>query len=317
MQYAKTPVVATPSDFSYIAVVSEQSGGSLWLDVATNTPIDIRGDDVIQLTIAVSSDRDAPIRLIIGGPISRGISTCVGNGAHVTDSAWADRSTISPLDADSLMKYWRHRPSTGTLFGYERTYSESDASAQKWLDGQQFLTTNVVPAVPDSKQFDGDSDGVKSIDVKSATLQCSIDRTSIVANNKYVSAIREPDLVATAAEQAGEGPIQISYSTSVQFKQQMRRISNTFPDAAEHVQQDGVTRLVTYSGNWWIRNQAGSTGTAITGPVVTVEPTDRQNWRTYSRLLAGFFASVTIAILTLLVTAIVKRIEGDSAAQAP
>lgn len=288
--WLSSPLRVHVQNAPFVALISDQVGGSTWLNVTTAGPVDLSSaDGRVELNITVSGAQSTTPTVILGGSLATGDANCVGA------SFGKATSKALELERSTLIQYGQRRPGTGridTVFDGSR----SESVATKWLTREPLsIYRGIKLTNATTKTWSGVA-GEPATDYLtfSSTLSCSFPKSSLVTQNSYLSRVQAPDVISSVGNLGDAGLTNVSYVLEVLASGSNIDVASTFATPTQRQDPTGV-QVASYRGEWWTRNVSRPSGIALNGGSVVREPQSAQSWRAIARLLAGFFASLTVA----------------------
>lgn len=288
-----SPVDVEPLDSSpFVALVSDQVGGSTLLDVATHSPLDLsHPSQRVQVDFTIMGASGTTPTLVLGGSLAMSSPDCVGAGFGKPSNS------LTTSERQTLLDYEQRRPGTGYIDSTGQS-SASSQKAQKTLTAEKVVVFRAVALTNEHTRpwTANKTVASRNLSVWSAALSCTFEQAAFVDRNLYRSRVRAPDVVASALDPAGVGPVDVTYELEVQSDQNENEFLSTFDQTSHRVDPSGE-HVTSYSGEWWVDHSSDFTGITLNGGSSVLEPSVAQQWRSAFRLAAGFFASLTVACL--------------------
>jgi hypothetical protein len=163
-----------------------------------------------------------------------------------------------------------------------------------------FRTAPVTLSQTDTMTWKLDNQSV-DYKVHSSTLTCTFKPTAFVTENSYLKTFVAPDVFAGVTDLAGAGPLQVDTSFSILNNAAYTRPVATFTTSRDYVDSQTGNRLLSLSTQWWMKTYAGTEGVLVSSGTAQFEPKDAEAWRVLWRVLAGFLASFSVALMVLVV----------------
>lgn len=306
------PAFPSPTDPPFVAMLTQQVGGSAWLDVTTASPIDLdHAERRVQLDFDVAAQVGTSVELVFGGGFLKGNPECVGASFTRTSR---DSLEMDPDIRPLIAAYFMRRPGTGHLFGNDGVSMASSDDASKWASTQPlivFETTALNSAENKSWHIHGPAKD-NTYPVGAATLRCSVDQSAFVDHMLYRTRVLAADIVGEQGDQANQGPLSLTFKLEARSAATEGEIRSTFSKTERHADPAGG-QVSAYSGEWWTQLSAGEEAIMLKGGSVVREPQDAPLWRSMARLGAGLMASLTLASLAATVSFISSRMRWTSA----
>lgn len=288
-----SPVAVEPGDDPpFVALVSDQTGGSTLLDVATHSPIDLSHPARrVQVDFTIMGESGTTPTLVLGGSLAKSSPDCVGAGFGKSSA------TPTKTERRTLVDYVQRRPGTGYIDWTGASVTSTKTAEKSLTDEKMFVFRKIALTNLLNKSWTADKAAApRNLSVQSAVLSCTFNQAAFVNWNLYRSRVRAPDVVASAADPGGAGPVDVSYEFEVQSDQNENEFLSTFGQTTRRVDASGA-HVVSYGGEWWVDHSSDFTGISVNGGSSVLEPSSALQWRAGFRLAAGFFASLTVACM--------------------
>lgn len=303
------PTVAAFDDPPYLVVETSHPGGSLWVEVESESPINTsRHDQRAELTFTVTGARGSTVDFILGGALASTSPQCAGAAFDLHETSLSADDTTW----DTLVSYRERRPGSGKLFNASGMYSVGREEAESWARAQTLLVAlDVKLSGASTKSWSPDTTKPVEYETATATLNCTFDSAALLVEPaaplfQQQLRFRAPDLIATHLDQDGSGVVSVSYRLDTTATDAVREVRSTFTETTRHVDDDGAV-VTDYSGQWWWRSAEGRAGILLTGGGAVLEPQRAEDERSWWRLAAGVLASLSVATVTATIAYAVDR----------
>jgi hypothetical protein len=296
------PVVPIKVEPPYVVARTTDPGQSFWLEVRTSQPV-FEGQR-IKLSFEASGATGMRFSLALGGAFVLANPKCEG----VAFDPEAEKATIDDELWDPLTKYAQRRPGTGHLEGASWRQLIGSSAAESWAEDQDLIVARGVELTGSiEKEFkEAEASAPESFTLATATLTCTFQKSALVEELLYRYRVRAPDIVVSQGGRTGEGMMRVAYELEVKPTASSTTIRSSLGDATSHVVDGGV--VTTYSTDWWSRGGTGDGAILQNGGSAVLEPQVAASWRNNSRLAAGVFATLAIAVAS---AGIASRVENS------